>query len=131
MTAENVALRERVQKQARDGLAEHFIAEVNDGRWDAVSYDLASGLFAQPLMHVLCLKLTSGLILLRPQDGVDRTELAGSGASQPKPELQAGQVVVYPALNQLHISGLPVDASRVKLEEVRALRLPAAELSSA
>jgi hypothetical protein len=43
MTPENVALRERVQKQARDGLAEQFIAEVNDGRWDAVSYDLAPG----------------------------------------------------------------------------------------
>lgn len=49
MTPENVAMRERVQKQARDGLAEQFIAEVNDGRWDAISYDLAPGPSAEAL----------------------------------------------------------------------------------
>lgn len=43
MAPESVALRERVQKQARDGLAEQFIAEVNGGQWDAVSYDLVAG----------------------------------------------------------------------------------------
>lgn len=121
MTPENVAMRERVQKQARDGLAEQFIAEVNDGRWDAISYDLAPGPSAEALASLserYCRALADPLS--PPKDGVDRTELAGT--SLPELEVEAGQVAVYPAPNQLRISALPVDATRAKLEEVRNKR---------